>query len=408
MARPAQFAVGIALGAHIALAWVGSRLPRPFHSMVVGPSRELIEVQIDEGPKTKDSETEAPKASDSPRATDPSQSKSDLAPRVAARTDARETSTPGDAVPSPAQGEPSEPATGEPPREGRAVLPPDDYDTPPPLEGGGPLGLGWMVPSLVQDGPAEAAPTKAPAARKATSDDAERALSGTLATRDKKVGITVPGAAVVASAVNEVARSVAVPHNTRATFEVKLSRDGRVAYSKVVSNSGGDAAAWDAAAKAVASQLAAKKLDMGGQPSAEGAIVRVSVTQKHVFPTGSQRGANIKPVCANGILNEIVDATNKQPAKPAEGTVPLFQDEFGRPCVPVGVGGIADVSNFGAQKQVQIQSTFTVTTPGELALPTDVHAVNTDAPWIERGKEGPRPTLPQKVRKRIQDKEKRK
>lgn len=401
MARPAEFAIGAALLAHASLAWVGSRLPRPVYPFEASRPIELVEVEVGPVERTPEPETKVDEPS------------SGVAARAPVNPAHANVATRSNDVPQGPSVDPavaSEGASDERPTTPNTPPGPpiDDYDTPPPLAGpSGPLGLGWVVPGMIDDGPSTAAPTQTPVSAPVTGAAVKKALNGTLATRDKKVGVTVPGAALVASAVNDAARAVPVAHNTRATFEVKLGRDGRVAYAKVVSSSGGDSANWDAAAKAVAAQLAKQKLDMGGERG-EGAIVRVAITQKHVFPTGSQRGANIKPVCANGFINEIVDATQPKAGKISEPTVPMFQDEFGRPCIPVGIGGVADVSNIGAQKQVQIQSTFSVTVPGELALPTDVHPVNTDAPWIERGKEGPRPTLPQKARKRLQDKEKRK
>jgi hypothetical protein len=203
-------------------------------------------------------------------------------------------------------------------------------------------------------------------------------------------------------------RSVAVPHNTRATFEVKLGPGGKLLGARVVSSSGGDAAQWDAAAKSVAASLAKQNLPLGPDADKTGVTVKVTVTQKHVFPSGTAKGADIKPKCANGFINEIIDAADDKPMRPVDPKIPMFQDEHGRPCIPVGIDGVSDVSNLGAQKQIQVESSFQVIIPGQLDLPADVVPVNTDAPWIERGKEGPRPTLPQKVRKQLRDREKKK
>src|SRR5690606_5059762 len=84
-----------------------------------------------------------------------------------------------------------------------------------------------------------------------------------------------------------------------------------------------------------------------------------------------------------------------------------FVDENGLPCIPVGMGGALDVANFGAHRQLQVRTQFDVELPDRKALPTEIHEVNKDPPWIDTGKEGPRPNMPYKVRKRIQKRDKR-
>ncbi len=290
---------------------------------------------------------------------------------------------------------------------------PDEYDRPAepaaPTRLSGMLGApAWSVPGAIARDVAAPAPTTSPERAPLDPTIASRVIASTLRSRDKKKGVDVPGASVVAGTVATAMRSVAVPHNTRATFEVKLGPGGKLLGARVVSSSGGDAAQWDAAAKSVAASLAKQNLPLGPDADKTGVTVKVTVTQKHVFPSGTAKGADIKPKCANGFINEIIDAADDKPMRPVDPKVPMFQDEHGRPCIPVGIDGVSDVSNWGAQKQIQVESSFQVIIPGQLDLPADVVPVNTDAPWIERGKEGPRPTLPQKVRKQLRDREKKK
>lgn len=264
-------------------------------------------------------------------------------------------------------------------------------------------GLIGLLPEM--QGPA--APTKTKRAAPVPEDAAERAIASTMRTKDKRLGLTIPAAGVVQGAVSTAMRSVPVPHNTRATIRVELSPDGRVASTRVVSSSGGDAAAWERMAKSVAQSLGKQKLAMGPNGSRSGAIVTVTATQKHVFPTGTTKGADVKPVCANAVLNEIIAANDKDLNAPsAEGKVPVFVDENGLPCVPVGFAGMSDVANIGAQKQIQVQTSVNVALPGEVDLPEAVQTVDTT--WVPKATEAPRPNLPAKIRKRQRDKEKKK
>lgn len=286
---------------------------------------------------------------------------------------------------------------------------PDEYGPPPePGPAPGPIGPNvppiWAGPGGLDIGPGPAAPTRAPAARPVDPSAASSVVASTLRDADRAAGITMPSTSVVSSAVSVAARSVSVPHNTRATFEVKLGPGGTVLSSRVVKHSGGDKAQWDAAAKSVAASLAGRSLDIG---QAKSATVLVNVTAKHVFPAGTAKAADVKPVCANQIINDLADGLDKNPDKNPEPNVPLFQDENGRPCIPIGVAGISDAANIGAQKQIQIQTSSTVLIDGKAALPANISKVNKDPFWVDTGKAGPRPVMPFKMRKYKRDKEKK-
>lgn len=252
-----------------------------------------------------------------------------------------------------------------------------------------------------------AAPTKTQRAAPVADDAAERVIASSMLARDKRIGVSIPAAGVVQGAVSAAMREAPVAHNTRATVRVELSPDGKVSSARVVSASGGDAATWDRMAKSIASSLAKQKLAMGAHGTKTGAVITVTATQKHVFPSGTTKAADVKPVCANAVLNEIVAANDKDMKAPsAEGKVPIFVDENGLPCIPVGFGGVADLANLGAQKQIQVQTSVSVALAGELELPEVVR--NVDTSWVPpTDKSAPRPNLPAKLRKRLSDKEKK-
>jgi hypothetical protein len=292
------------------------------------------------------------------------------------------------------------------------ALPPNDGFS--PLEAGPSGGIGSLIPGgtlglagriAIAGSEGEAAPTTAPAAKQADGATVNKLLSSTLLGQTRAKGIDLPATQVVVGAVSSQTRTLSVPHNTRASFTVKLGPGGKVQGVKVSSASAGDASAWEGAAKAVAAQLSGKQLGLGDAASS-GATVVVSVTVRHVFPTGSAKGADVKPVCANQMINDILDATDKKPAAAGEATIPLFTDENGRPCIPVGVGGTADAANIGATKQIQVTTSTKVLVDGKEALPLDILPVNKDI--VDTGKGGPKPVLPQKLRKQKRDREKKK
>ncbi len=326
--------------------------------------------------------------------------------------------------------EPSPPLAENPP--GAPALPapgaPGEYDLPPGSDGAalpgvpGLPGVGpgaapvWSVPGVVAAPESRPAPTRAPAAA-FDPKAATKALGGTLQTSDKEKGVNLPAAGTVVSAVSTAVQGTPAPHNGRATFEIKLGPNGQVLGARVVKSSAGDPAMWDAALKKAQAQIATKALAMTGEAAKSGATVRVSVVTRHVFPTGTGKKLELKPQCANGLINELAVATRKKAeqavddpnAIPAEieGANP-FVDASGMPCIPIGVGGTADLSNIGAHRQLQVQTQFEVVLADARALPSSVDKVNKDAPWIKSDKAGPRPNNPYGVRKREQKRQKKK
>lgn len=335
-----------------------------------------------------------------------------VAPPSATTTDQTatdETPTPGapnGSAPSeaPATGGPTPGAIGPVARAGSGDLVDEYGDSTPAAPT---LGTGSILSQFAL-APIAAAPTTTPDVGIVTGATVDKVLNGTVQAQDKKKGITFPGAGVVSGTVTTAVRALPLPHNARGTIEVTIAPGGKVTSARVVSSSAGDAGTWEGAAKAIRGSLAGQTLDLGDAKTS-GAVIRLSVTQRHVYPTGTAKGADVKPVCANQVINDIIDSADNKPASPTEGTtIPIFTDEHGRPCIPVGVSAVADASNIGANKHIEVQTSMDVTIPGQKDLPVDITAVNTDAPWVNTGKAGPKPTLPQKMRKRISDKKKKK
>lgn len=374
------------------------------------------------GPSTPPSVAGSPDAQIAAASVDPATpTPSDRQPSSAAEAELAETIEEPEASgvadgPGPSVAEDGVAAAG--PAPGGAVAPADEYSAPggpewgpslgiPGVSAGVPGGLGLAGAIAMDNASGVAAPTTTPAAPKADKGKANEVLSSSLVGQDRAKGIDLPATGVVVTAVSTATRAVPVPHNTRASFEVKLGPGGKVLGVRVVSSSGGDAAGWEAAAKSVAGSLAGQSLALG-DASKTGATVVVSVTVKHVFPTGTAKGADVKPVCANQIINDLADSLeDNKTAGPTESTVPIFTDENGRPCIPIGVGGTADAANIGATKQIQVQASSKVLIGGKEGM-TDVKPVNKDPFWVPSTKEGPRPVAPYKMRKFKRDKEKKK
>ena len=169
----------------------------------------------------------------------------------------------------------------------------------PPDEGRGivsaPRGLEtplWSRPGMIPDAPrAAAAPTAPPPPRPVDPNIAGKVLMAGLAERDKKLGLELPGAGTVASALGGAVRSAFdVPTTeTRASFVVEIGADGHVQSVRVAGFKGGDAALWERAAQAAQAQLKGRALAMN-ETYAKGATVRVTVTSKLQMPDGSKSG----------------------------------------------------------------------------------------------------------------------
>lgn len=442
--RKEAIAIAVAVLGHASLLGVARSMPERELLIKRWGTREVIDLEIDASVPGPPRAPEEPKSagpqpvatSTSPEENGEEGAKSEAttgvpsvaiaAPGVQPEANtapfAEEESEPGAADAAPAQAGPSEASAGT------AIVTPD---TSAPSSGGGASSDEYSpstepsfgIPSVssilggpgfnvagqiaVEGSQGTAAPTQAPAAPRVDAAKVDEVMAGTVIGKNREKGIDLPATGIVVSAVSDATRTTPVPHNTRASFEVKLGPGGTVVGVRVTSTSGGDAAQWEAAAKNVASALAAHKLSLG-DAAKSGATIIVGVTVKHVYPTGTAKGADVKPVCANQIINDIVEGMDKGTKdNPDPDAVPIFTDENGRPCIPIGVGGTADAANIGATKQIQVQTTTKVLVGGKEALP-DVKEVNKDPFWAPSAKDGPRPVAPYKVRKQKRKRDKKK
>lgn len=175
--------------------------------------------------------------------------------------------------------------------------PQDQYDPLPPEPGGGgvltaPPGLAgrpvWTIPGVVPESPRPApAPTTPGAPREVDKNIAGKVLEQELRSRDKGLGLDLPAAGTVATAIGNAVRGMETPNEGRATFVVRLSPTGQVLDVRLASSSAGGQDVWQRAAQAAAARLRGKSLTMTGKYAA-GATVYVDVASTVVLPSGSK------------------------------------------------------------------------------------------------------------------------
>ncbi len=172
--------------------------------------------------------------------------------------------------------------------------PVDEYGGPAAAEGVVTApGLGgarvWEIPGVLPGHAPRAAPTAPPRPRETPADKAGEVLREALQARDKAIGIDLPAAGTVASAVAEAVKSSDAPDTSRATFEVSLNGAGQVTGVRVTSMSAGAADVWARVARAAAARLAGRTLAMTAA-FAKGAKIYVSVVSAVKMPSGSSSG----------------------------------------------------------------------------------------------------------------------
>jgi hypothetical protein len=315
--------------------------------------------------------------------------------------------------PPPADVVPPEPGPEKPSPPSPPSPAPDEYGSLPPVDSApgvpglsGPL---WSVPGAL---PSTAAPkpaaTTITAAPAVPSDVASRVLSGTLHSRDKAVGIDVPAAGVVASTVADAMRHSALT-DTKGTFEIKLSAEGNVESVRFVGSTDGNATQWAGVADAARRSLAGRALQMG--PDKQGVTVVVKVESKVKYPAGTKERVDIKPVCANEVIEQMAAAIEgaMQPGGVVRGVrddkggfIPyneLDDERRSRFCIPIGIRAVIDPANIGAHMTNSVRSSFQVKRSGEQALPADAALpIDRGAPWmpVAEGKTRPPPPPPKK------------
>jgi hypothetical protein len=177
-------------------------------------------------------------------------------------------------------------------------VPKDEYDPLLPDTGGGvltgPPGLGrrpvWTIPGVLpESGRPPPAPTTPGAPREVDKNIAGKVLNDELRARDKGLGIDLPAAGTVATAIGNAVRGGDTPSEGRATFVVRLSPTGEVLDVRLASSSAGSQDVWQRAAQAAAARLRGKSLTMTGAYKA-GATVYVDVTSAVLLPDGTKGG----------------------------------------------------------------------------------------------------------------------
>lgn len=196
------------------------------------------------------------------------------------------------------------------PRLGEPLLAPEDlegdaatsepaWSLPPAAEaygdapGGGPLpGLPGVPLWAHGIGSDAAGPAPAPTTvekREIDRQAATKILTAAQKSRDKELGLDLPAAGTIASAVGAGVRASALPPVCRGVLAVSLGPDGRVKGAKVVAGNGGASSDWAAVASFVLSRLAGQTFAMPGA-YARGAMVMVTVSSSMRLPSGTQTG----------------------------------------------------------------------------------------------------------------------
>lgn len=203
-----------------------------------------------------------------------------------------------------------------PPEPARAASPSrPEYDGPPPPLpiGAGTTSLlpplaGWPRPAGSPGAPGSSAGTggvsgQATSATAKTSSPA-RAVDRTVATRlladsqaerDKSLGLTLPAAGNIASALGASVRAALGPKTAGSgTFLAILAPGGRLVALTPIAWNGGSAEAWASAAQAAAGSLAGRSFALVA-PFQNGAVVWVEVTATFTLPSGAATSVSGEP-----------------------------------------------------------------------------------------------------------------
>jgi len=197
----------------------------------------------------------------------------------------------------------SSPAPGPAPTSS-GQAPKDEFDPLLPDNGGGgvlvgPPGLGggrpvWTIPGVLpESGRPAPAPTTPGPQPEVDKNIAGKVLNEGLRARDKALGIDLPAAGTVATAVGNAVRGTETPNEGRATFVVRLSPTGQVLDVRLASASAGGQDVWQRAAQEAAARLKGKSLTMTGAYK-DGATVYVDVVSAILLPDGTKGGVNRK------------------------------------------------------------------------------------------------------------------
>ncbi|HTJ84774.1 MAG TPA: hypothetical protein VL400_23810 [Polyangiaceae bacterium] len=202
---------------------------------------------------------------------------------------------------------PSAPTTEGPTTEGGATTEPGPQLTQPDgdTDWGAPEGGSWAPPGLGKGGPiyntgdlmamgkAPAAPTAAPRAAAIDPKLPSNLINDAILKKDRELGLDLPAAGNVKNALVAATLASDAPADSRASFVVSLSPDGKVTGVKFVSASAGSADTWTRVAAAAKSALAAQKFALNERFS-KGATISVNVLSKMQMPSGAKVGSGIE------------------------------------------------------------------------------------------------------------------
>ena len=274
-----------ALGIHAGVLLLGRAMPS-LSEAIARVQRPIDIIEIVELPRVEPIPFEAPQepSPDAPRSPD-----APADPQAIARNSQP---TQGPTPPGPAAPEPSAASTASPDARPRTQF--DDL----PDERQGVLGLpgslsgpgspAWSMPGVLT-GPGSAprpAPTVAPAARPVDRDIAGKVIRDAKASRDKDIGLDLPVAGSMASAVRTAVQGNDLAAGTRGSIECRVSANGKVSGCRLAGSNGGSPDAWGSAVRA-ANAISGGALS--GQ-YANGAVVTIDVTVSNTPPAGGNGG----------------------------------------------------------------------------------------------------------------------
>lgn len=175
--------------------------------------------------------------------------------------------------------------------------PPTQFDELPPEGRQGVLGVpgvpglngpAWAVPGVLPPGAAAAAPapTVAPAPREVPRNIGDKVLGDAIAAKDKDIGLDLPLAGTVRTAVRTAIMSSDIPTGSKGTIACTISPSGAVTGCKVQSSRGGGSESWAVATRAAAAVAGAA---LPGR-YAHGAIVVIDISVVQTPPAGGKGG----------------------------------------------------------------------------------------------------------------------
>lgn len=158
----------------------------------------------------------------------------------------------------------------------------------------GPPGIGgqpvWSIPGVVTASPGgPPAPTAPPAPREVDPNIAGKVLTAEQKKKDRALGLNLPAAGTVASALGDAVRGEDTPNEGRASFVVRIGPNGQILDVRVATTSAGSVSVWERAARAAASRLRGKALTLTSE-YAKGATVYVDVSSAMLMPDGTKTG----------------------------------------------------------------------------------------------------------------------